>query len=126
QPVRTLSLGQRMRADLAASLIHNPKILFLDEPTIGLDALVKDRITKAIKEINEQYQTTIILTTHNLDDITALCNRVIILDEGSVLFDGPLDSIKKKFGNIRSISLVNKLDIDIEKIKKTFNDNIEV
>lgn len=126
QPVRTLSLGQRMRADLAASLIHNPKILFLDEPTIGLDVLVKDRIIKAIKEINEQYQTTIILTTHNMDDITDLCNRVIILDEGSILFDGPLDSIKKKFGNIRNISIVNKLDIDIEKIKKTFNDNIEV
>lgn len=122
QPVRTLSLGQRMRADLAASLIHNPKILFLDEPTIGLDVLVKDRIIKAIKEIHQQYQTTIILTTHNMDDITDLCDRIIILDEGTILFDGPLDSIKSKFGNTRNISLIYKQEIDLDKLKKTFND----
>ena len=104
-PVRTLSLGQRMRADLAASLIHNPEILFLDEPTIGLDVLVKEHIIKAIKEINEKYNTTVILTTHDMNDIISLCNRVIIIDEGKILFDGSIDEIKNKFGNIKTISL---------------------
>lgn len=108
QPVRTLSLGQRMRADLAASLIHNPKILFLDEPTIGLDVLVKDRMIEAIKEINMKYNTTIVLTTHNMADITDLCKRVIILDEGSILYDGPISAIKSKFGDMRHISFLSK------------------
>ena len=77
-PVRTLSLGQRMRADLAAALIHNPQVIYLDEPTIGLDVVVKENVRKAIKEINLKYGTTIILTTHDLDDIEELCNRIII------------------------------------------------
>lgn len=104
-PVRTLSLGQRMRADLAASLIHNPEILFLDEPTIGLDVLVKEHIIKAIKEINEKYNTTVILTTHDMNDIISLCNRVIIIDEGKILFDGHIDEVKNRFGNIKNIFL---------------------
>lgn len=108
QPVRTLSLGQRMRADLAASLIHNPQILFLDEPTIGLDVLVKDRMIEAIKEINKKYHTTIVLTTHNMEDITDLCKRVIILDEGDILYDGPIKKIKAKFGDMRHISFLTK------------------
>ncbi|MCI5745167.1 MAG: ATP-binding cassette domain-containing protein [Erysipelotrichaceae bacterium] len=78
QPVRTLSLGQRMRADLAASLLHNPKILFLDEPTIGLDVLVKEKIRNAIIEMNKKYNTTVILTTHDMSDIQTLCNRIIM------------------------------------------------
>ena len=77
QPVRTLSLGQRMKADLAASLLHNPKILFLDEPTIGLDVVVKEKVRKAIKEIHAKYGTTIILTTHDLQDIEELCSKII-------------------------------------------------
>ena len=81
-PVRTLSLGQRMRADLAAALIHNPKVIYLDEPTIGLDVVVKESVRKAIKEINKKYGTTIILTTHDLNDIEELCNRIIIIDKG--------------------------------------------
>ncbi len=126
QPVRTLSLGQRMRADLAASLIHNPKILFLDEPTIGLDVLVKDRMIKAIKEIHETYNTTIILTTHNMDDITDLCNRVIILDEGSILYDGPIKTIKSKFGDMRHVSFISKDATSIEDLKHKLGSKCEV
>lgn len=117
QPVRTLSLGQRMRADLAASLIHNPKILFLDEPTIGLDVLVKDRMIKAIKQIHQTYNTTIILTTHNMDDITDLCKRVIILDEGSILYDGSIKTIKSRFGDMRHVSFISKELASLPKLK---------
>lgn len=126
QPVRTLSLGQRMRGDLAASLIHNPKILFLDEPTIGLDVLVKDRMIKAIKEIHEIYHTTIILTTHNMDDITDLCNRVIILDEGSILYDGTIKMIKTKFGDIRHISFFSSQRIDLIELKTRLGKHCDV
>ncbi len=126
QPVRTLSLGQRMRADLAASLIHNPKILFLDEPTIGLDVLVKDRMIKAIKEIHKRYNTTIVLTTHNMDDITDLCQRVIILDEGVILYDGPLSMIKKKFGDIRHITFSSSEGFDQSRITDKFDGLCEV
>ena len=94
QNVRSLSLGQRMRADFAASLIHNPKILYLDEPTIGLDVLVKDKIRKAIKILNKKYKTTIILTTHDMKDIEELCSRIIIIDKGKILYDGNLENIK--------------------------------
>lgn len=102
-PVRTLSLGQRMRADLAAALINNPKILYLDEPTIGLDVIVKENIRKAIKEINKEYKTTVILTTHDLSDIEELCNRIIIIDKGKAVYDGSIDEIKEKFGYMRSV-----------------------
>lgn len=105
QPVRTLSLGQRMRADLAASLLHNPKVLFLDEPTIGLDVLVKEKIREAIKEMNRKYNTTVILTTHDMEDIENLCNRIIIIDEGSVIYDGDLAHIKNKFGDLRTVTV---------------------
>ena len=126
QPVRTLSLGQRMRGDLAASLIHNPKILFLDEPTIGLDVLVKDRMIKAIKQIHETYNTTIVLTTHNMDDITDLCERVIILDEGSILYDGPIKTIKSKFGDIRHISFYSSEGIILDELKSQLGKHCEV
>ena len=94
KPVRKLSLGQRMRCELAAALIHNPPLLFLDEPTIGLDVLVKLKIRKFLKEINEQYKTTILLTTHDLTDIEALCERVVLLDEGKIVYDGRLDQLQ--------------------------------
>ena len=126
QPVRTLSLGQRMRADLAASLIHNPKILFLDEPTIGLDVLVKDRMIKAIKEIHRVYNTTIVLTTHNMDDITDLCKRVIILDEGQILYDGPIQAIKKSFGEYRHVSFLTKELIDLVSLQEELGKGIQV
>jgi ABC-2 type transport system ATP-binding protein len=110
--VRTLSLGQRMRADLAASLIHNPKVLFLDEPTIGLDVLVKDKMTAAIKDINRQFNTTVILTTHDMKDITNLCSRIIILDEGHIIYDGTISDLKKRFGDIRHVYVLSKTELD--------------
>ena len=97
--VRTLSLGQRMRADLAAALLHNPKVLFLDEPTIGLDVVVKDKIRQAIREINEKYQTTVLLTTHDLNDIEQLCRRIIIIDAGKKIYDSTLEQLKKDHGS---------------------------
>ena len=109
--VRTLSLGQRMRADLAAALLHNPKVLYLDEPTIGLDLVVKDSMRQAIKEINSQYQTTVILTTHDLSDIEQLCERIIIIDEGKVIYDGTIANIKELYGKRRSVT------VDVEDIQ---------
>ena len=115
-PVRTLSLGQRMRADLAAALIHNPKIIYLDEPTIALDFVVKERVRKAIKDINEKYGTTIILTTHDLNDIEELCNRIIIIDSGKKIYDGELEGVKEQFGYLTTIEIQLKDKSNIEKI----------
>lgn len=103
RPVRTLSLGQRMRADLGAALIHNPKVLYLDEPTIGLDLVVKDKIRDAIREINEKYQTTVILTTHDIGDIEELCSRIIVIDEGKKIYDGGLNELKDTYGTKRKV-----------------------
>ena len=105
RPVRTLSLGQRMRADLGAALLHNPKVLYLDEPTIGLDLVVKDNIRAAIKEINEKYQTTVILTTHDIGDIEELCSRIIIIDDGRKIYDGSLEELKETYGTKRKVSV---------------------
>ncbi|WML49818.1 ATP-binding cassette domain-containing protein [Neobacillus sp. PS3-34] len=113
KPVRKLSLGQRMRCELAAALIHNPPLLFLDEPTIGLDVLVKLKIREFLKEINEKYNTTILLTTHDLSDIEALCERVIMLDEGNIIYDGALNSLKAKWGEGKELQFqfVEKVDM---------------
>lgn len=116
-PVRTLSLGQRMRADLAASLLHNPKILYLDEPTIGLDVVVKENVRRAIKEINKNYGTTIILTTHDLIDIEELCNRIIIIDNGAKIYDGSLKEIKEKYGYMTTIIIQVKQGEDKKELK---------
>ena len=116
RPVRTLSLGQRMRADLGASLIHNPKVLYLDEPTIGLDLVVKDKIRDAIKEINERYNTTVILTTHDIGDIEELCSRIIIIDQGKKIYDGTLDELKKTYGTRKKVSMAVKHIDRIESI----------
>lgn len=103
-PVRTLSLGQRMRADIAASLLHNPKVLFLDEPTIGLDVVVKDNIRNAIQKINAEEGTTVILTTHDLADIELLCNRIVMIDKGKKVFDGQISALKQEFGQMRELN----------------------
>ena len=124
--VRNLYLGQRMRADLAAALIHNPKILFLDEPTIDLDVLVKDKITQAILKINKEFNTTIILTTHDMKDIQKLCNRVIIIDEGYLLYDGSINDIKRKIGDLRHIFILTSSKVDIEKVKADFSNDISI
>lgn len=102
-PVRNLSLGQKMRADFAAAMLHDPKVIFLDEPTIGLDIMVKDRIRKAIREINRQKGTGVILTTHDLADIEEVCDRIIVIDEGRKLFDGSIAALKKDFGRRRGV-----------------------
>jgi len=96
-PVRKLSLGQRMRADLAAALIHDPPLLFLDEPTIGLDVVAKKRIRDALKELQTKRGKTILLTTHDMDDIEQLCERVIILHRGKKLLDGSIDELYNRF-----------------------------
>ncbi|MDQ0340707.1 ABC-2 type transport system ATP-binding protein [Caldalkalibacillus uzonensis] len=103
KPVRKLSLGQRMRCELAAALIHNPPLLFLDEPTIGLDVLVKLKIREFLKEINRKYNTTIMLTTHDMTDIEALCERVIMLDEGKIIYDGELERLRQQWAEGKEI-----------------------
>jgi ABC-2 type transport system ATP-binding protein len=111
-PVRSLSLGQRMRADLCAALLHNPPLLFLDEPTIGLDVVAKERIRQFIHHINQQRGTTIILTTHDLSDVEKLCERVLIIDKGKLLFDGKLDDLRQRFGGQRQLIVDYAEDYD--------------
>ncbi len=96
-PTRQLSLGQRMRCEIAASLLHGPKILFLDEPTIGLDAVSKLAVRSFIRELNQRRGTTVLLTTHDMQDIEALASRVILIGKGKILLDGALESLKKQF-----------------------------
>lgn len=115
-PVRTLSLGQRMRADLAAALIHNPQVIYLDEPTIGLDVVVKENVRKTIKEINLKYGTTIILTTHDLDDIEELCNRIIIIDKGKKIYDGEIKGVKEEYGYLATVEIQVKEEISLESL----------
>lgn len=128
-PVRVLSLGQKMRADLGAALLHNPKILYLDEPTIGLDVVVKDKIRTAIKEINKKYNTTIILTTHDMGDIEELCQRIIVIDDGKKIFDDSIEKMKFLYGSNRMVcfKIIDFNKLGFEDIKKLFNDeNIRV
>ena len=116
QAVRTLSLGQRMRADLAAAWLHNPRILFLDEPTIGLDVLVKQRIREAIKAMNAKYKTTVILTTHDMQDIEDLCSRIVLIEKGVIIYDGPLAEIKHRFGDLRTLTVNPKVEYVIDEL----------
>lgn len=102
-PVRQLSLGQRMRADLAAALLHDPQIVYLDEPTIGLDVVAKEKIRDFIREINRERGVTVILTTHDMQDIEKICERMILIDKGTVLYDGPVAQIKERFGKLRTL-----------------------
>ncbi|SDZ35813.1 ABC-2 type transport system ATP-binding protein [Evansella caseinilytica] len=104
-PVRQLSLGQRMRCEIAASLLHSPKILFLDEPTIGLDAVSKIAVRKFIKTINLEKDVTIILTTHDMFDIEALADRVLLIGKGKLLYDGRLNELRSRFGSHKTITV---------------------
>lgn len=106
QPVRKLSLGQRMKCELIASLIHTPKVLFLDEPTIGLDVVVQKKLRQFIKEYNQKYNSTIILTSHYMGDVRELCNRVIIINNGSVGYDGNFSNLIKKYAKTKTITLI--------------------
>ena len=104
-PVRQLSLGQRMRCEIAASLLHSPRILFLDEPTIGLDAVSKMAVRRFIKTINQEKKVTVILTTHDMNDIEALANRILLIGKGRILFDGDLEGLRGKFGTVKTITI---------------------
>ncbi|MFH1456431.1 MAG: ATP-binding cassette domain-containing protein [archaeon] len=114
-PVRDMSLGERMKCELVVALIHNPKLVFLDEPSIGLDLIAKDRLREYVKFANKKYGTTFIVTTHDMQDIESLCKRVIIVNHGKVIYDGPLADIKKKIMAKKFISV--KFD---EKVRKKF------
>ena len=102
-PARALSLGQRMRADLCAALLHDPKLLFLDEPTIGLDVVAKERIRRFVLHLNAERGTTVLLTTHDLADVQRLCRRVMIIDRGKLLYDGGLEALQERFGGRRRL-----------------------
>ena len=102
-PVRSLSLGQLMRANLAAALLHDPELLFLDEPTIGLDVVAKERIRRFILHINQERGVTVILTTHDLGDVEKLCERVLMIDQGRLLYDGRLEELRQQFGGEREL-----------------------
>lgn len=114
-PVRQLSLGQRMRADIAASLLHDPPILFLDEPTIGLDVVAKEKMRTFIKEINKERSITVILTTHDMEDIEKLCERMILIDHGQKVYDGEIAVVKERFGKTRT------LIVDLEESSRSLN-----
>ena len=119
-PARKLSLGQRMRADIVASLIHNPPVIYLDEPTIGLDVAVKERVCEFLKKINKERGTTILLTSHDLDDIEKVCSRIIVIDHGKKLFDGDAALLKRKYAYNRCI--VVKTAYDLPKENKICNE----
>ena len=110
RPVRQLSLGQRMRAEMAMSLLHEPRVLFLDEPTIGLDVVAKDVVRRFLSDVNRTDGVTIILTTHDLKDIEEICPRLIMVDEGKLLFDGRTDKLNASFGGRRRLSLQFEAD----------------
>lgn len=126
-PVRQLSLGQKMRCEIAAAFLHNPKIVYLDEPTIGLDFMVKEKIRKFIKQLNKERNTTVILTTHDLQDIEEICSRIIIIDKGSIIFDGALEEIKKDFSkySIADI-LIKEVTPELQKFLKQDNVSFEI
>jgi ABC-2 type transport system ATP-binding protein len=102
-PVRQLSLGQRVRGELVAAMLHDPEMLFLDEPTIGLDIVAKERVREFLTEMNRDRGVTIMLTTHDLDDIERLCQRMLIIDHGSVIYDGELDALRERYGGERTL-----------------------
>jgi len=104
-PVRQLSLGQRMRGDFAASILHDPRIVYLDEPTIGLDVVAKEAIREFVRHINQERGTTIILTTHDLADVERLCRRIILIDKGTIIYDGTVEHIKEQYGTHRTLVL---------------------
>jgi len=130
-PVRNLSLGQRIRCEIVAALIHKPEILFLDEPTIGLDPVVKENIRKLIKKMNKEYQTTIFLTSHDIGDIEKLCKRVVIINNGKIILDDTMTNLKYHYMNKKIIEVKMKNAIKIEetegiKILKNKNGNIKL
>jgi ABC-2 type transport system ATP-binding protein len=104
-PVRQLSLGERMRGDFAAAMLHDPKIVYLDEPTIGLDVVAKEAIRSFVARVNRERGTTVILTTHDLADVERLSRRIILIDEGTVIYDGALERLREEYGTHRTLVL---------------------
>ena len=127
-PVRQLSLGNRMKCEIAAALIHQPKILFLDEPTIGLDAVSKKMVREFIKKINKKNNVTIILTTHDMEDIKALAKRIILIGKGKKLYDGTISNLEKNYNYIRNVKVItkDKLDLNKDYIVKQTNKKDEI
>ena len=130
-PVRNLSLGQRIRCEIVASLIHEPKILFLDEPTIGLDPVVKEKIRTLIKRMNKEYKTTVVLTSHDVSDIEKLCKRVIIVNKGQIVLDDSMENLKyhylnKKLIDVKMKEKVNLDDVDGINILKDKDYNLKL
>ncbi len=113
-PVRNLSLGQKMRAEMCAVLLHNPSILYLDEPTIGLDIVAKRKIYDFIREMNKKYGTTVILTTHDINDVEKLCPRIVLIDKGRMVTDDSVDNLVREYGNISKMSIYFEGDASIE------------
>ena len=123
--VKNLSLGQKMRCEIAATFLHNPKIVYLDEPTIGLDVFVKERIRKFIKDINKENNVTVILTTHDLNDIEDVCDRIILLDNGEIMYDGTKQNFKDTYGKYTKAKFIVRNKIN--NIKSNANlENFEV
>lgn len=132
-PVRNLSLGQRIRCEIVASLIHEPKILFLDEPTIGLDPVVKEKIRTLIKRMNKEYKTTVVLTSHDVSDIEKLCKRVIIVNKGQIVLDDTMDNLKYHYLNKKIIDVKMKEKVNLDDVEgitilkdKDYNLKLEV
>lgn len=123
KPVRTLSLGERMRCEIAASLLHKPEILFLDEPTIGLDAFSKKIVRNFIKKINKEDNVTVILTTHDMSDIETLAKRIILIGNGKILYDGSLLALKNKYGSYKNIIIKTNDKIDKLSLKGIINES---
>jgi len=116
--VRKLSLGQRMKCELIAALLHSPKILFLDEPTIGLDVVMQKKLRGFVREYNKKFNATVILTSHYMEDVRQLCDRIIVIDHGSILFDGKFDELVKKHTQQKIISVIFEKEVLREKLLK--------
>ncbi len=127
QPVRKLSLGQKMRCELAAAFLHHPKIVYLDEPTIGLDVAVKERIRDFIRKMNREKDITVMLTTHDIGDIEDLCDRIVVLDEGKKIYDGQLETLVNRFSSRRLVlETDDSIELDIDGVKEVQNVNGQV
>ncbi len=133
-PVRKLSLGQRMKADLAASLLHNPPVLFLDEPTVGVDVVTKARLRDFLRDLNRENGTTILLTTHDMQDIEALSHRVVVIDHGRIMHDGNLEALKHRYGARKrleltlreAVELTSLTNLPTEQVTWTQNNSVEI
>ena len=132
-PVRNLSLGQRIRCEIVASLIHEPKVLFLDEPTIGLDPVVKEKIRSLIKRMNKEYKTTVVLTSHDVSDIEKLCKRVIIVNKGQIVLDDTMENLKYHYLNKKIIDAKMREKVNLDSVEginilkdKDYNLKLEV